>query len=335
MDGKRTRPAAALLAIACLAPLRQGTPRTERLFEPGADPEADLAAARARAGAEDRRVLVEWGTDWDRWCRMLHALEGSDPKIKRELLYEYDVVRVDVGRYDRNLELAAKLGAEPARGIPWLTILAADGTVVLNRAGFRLEAPTPWRPAYDPAKVLDLLVSGRAPRVPAIALLSEALSLAQADGKRVLLHFGSPGSREGRLFETWIAAPPADALLARDYVLRKIDVERTLGGKDLMNGFRRDGRKTLPWFAVLDDDGRALETSETEDGENVGFPTDPGEIAHLVEMIRMTSSRLGAPDLGALAASLEGFADRKPPPKPAPAEPAPRTEDGEDPSEGK
>jgi len=43
----------------------------------------------------------------------------SDAKVARKLMYEYEVVLVDVGRFDRNLELADSYKADLKKnGIP-------------------------------------------------------------------------------------------------------------------------------------------------------------------------------------------------------------------------
>src|SRR6185503_18739486 len=85
------------------------------LFDPSADPVKDIAAAAARAKREDRRVLILWGADWCSWSRSLHSLLTESKRILRAVAGEYEVVRIDVGKYDRNADLLASYGVDLAR----------------------------------------------------------------------------------------------------------------------------------------------------------------------------------------------------------------------------
>src|SRR5688572_5485768 len=76
------------------------------VYDEKADAAADIAAALARAKAENRRVLIQWGGNWCHWCIKLDGLMKKDKKISRKLMYEYDVVKVDIGRHDKHMDLA-------------------------------------------------------------------------------------------------------------------------------------------------------------------------------------------------------------------------------------
>lgn len=56
------------------------------------------------------------------------------------MLYEYDVVLLDVGRFDKNLDLAAKYGADIKSGVPYITILDSTGKLVVNQETGSLES---------------------------------------------------------------------------------------------------------------------------------------------------------------------------------------------------
>ena len=161
------------------------------VYDEKADARADLAAALARAKAHNKRVLVQWGANWCGWCLKLHALCGSDAKIRRKLLYEYEVVRVDVGRFDRNVDLAEELGADfKGNGVPFLTVLDADGKPLAQQETGALEVP--GEPRHDPARVLAFLAEHQAPYLEARELYAAALAEAKAQGKRLFVHIGAP-----------------------------------------------------------------------------------------------------------------------------------------------
>lgn len=106
-----------------------------------------------------------------------------------ELLYEYRVVHVNVGKFDRNMDLAAKYGADlKAAGIPYLTVVDAAGKSLANQETGSLEDG----PEHDPKKVLAFLSGLRAPPQDAQKVFADALARAKEAEKRVLLSFEAP-----------------------------------------------------------------------------------------------------------------------------------------------
>ena len=159
------------------------------IYDANADARAEIAAALATAKKDDKRVLVVYGADWCGWCRKLHDLFKTDPEIRRLLLYEYEQVRVDIGKFDHNMELAEGYGADlHSGGVPYLTVLDADGKVLTNQNTGDLEAG----PRHDPAKVKAFLEKWPAVPREAERVLAEALARAEAAGKMVFLHLGAP-----------------------------------------------------------------------------------------------------------------------------------------------
>jgi thioredoxin-related protein len=98
------------------------------LYDEKADAAAAVEAAKTKAAAENRRVLLVWGSDESTPCKQLDAILEESEKISQKLLYEYDLVRVDAD----NLELARRFGAEVDK-IPHLTVLDAKGAVLAAR----------------------------------------------------------------------------------------------------------------------------------------------------------------------------------------------------------
>src|SRR5690606_25336510 len=60
-----------------------------------ADAREQIAAAMAKAKKENQRVHIQWGGNWCGWCIKLDELCRSDPAIRKELQYEYQVVHID------------------------------------------------------------------------------------------------------------------------------------------------------------------------------------------------------------------------------------------------
>ena len=157
------------------------------MYDESADAAADIAAALDLAKTDNTRVLIQWGANWCGWCKLLHQLFNEDRQIRREILYEYEVVYVDMGRFDKNLDLVEKFGAE-IKSIPYLTILDSNGGVVINQHTEPLEEGS----AHSPERVLEFLTAHQAEYLKAEELLADALMEAGREGKRLFLTFGAP-----------------------------------------------------------------------------------------------------------------------------------------------
>ncbi|MFF4814467.1 thioredoxin family protein [Kitasatospora sp. NPDC001309] len=92
------------------------------------DAEADVKAALARSAGDQRPVLLDFGANWCPDCKVLDKLFRS-PQVTPLLRDDYRVVAVDVGRFDHNLDLAARYVDLRSSGIPALVVLSPDGTV--------------------------------------------------------------------------------------------------------------------------------------------------------------------------------------------------------------
>jgi thiol:disulfide interchange protein len=274
-----------------------------------------IAAALARAKRENRRVLVQWGANWCHWCVLLADLQKKDASISKEILYEYDVVKIDIGQWDKHLELAAKYGADLKKnGVPYLTVLDADGNVITNQDTGSLETGDAEKPAHDPQKVLGFLKSHEATHLEAKAVYDGALANAKKDQKRVFLHFGAPWCGWCHKLDDWLARPEIASVLEKDFVVVKIDQDRMTGGKEMLASLRSDKDGGIPWFAFLDADGNRIVECVNEKG-NIGFPAQPDEIAYFKSMLEKACVKMSKDDIAMITKSLV------PPKKPAANQP--------------
>ncbi|MEO9599860.1 thioredoxin family protein [Parasphingorhabdus sp.] len=135
------------LALMAIVPISAASAEPAKTYHPKATPydrEADsmaeVDAALARAQETDKRVVVVMGGNWCHDSRGL-AFWFSRPRFAAMLDEKYEVVYVDVGQRDRNIDIAQRFGIESLKGTPTVLVLSSQG-LLLNRES----APT-WRNA--------------------------------------------------------------------------------------------------------------------------------------------------------------------------------------------
>jgi hypothetical protein len=99
-------------------------------YDEKANADAAVNAAFARAKKDGKRVLIDLGGNWCTDCIVLaNVLEL--PEIKSFVDAHYEVVSVDIGRYDRNLQIQKRFGLDKRLdGVPSILIANPDGTLV-------------------------------------------------------------------------------------------------------------------------------------------------------------------------------------------------------------
>lgn len=289
--------ATTLLLAGVAGPLPADAPEKGKpdIYDVKADGKALIASAVARARKENQRVLVMFGGNWCGWCHKLHELFQKDPQIARLLLYEYRLVMVDS---NTNREIAAGYGADlEHHGVPYLTVLSADGKVLANQDTGSLEDG----PKHDPAKVKAFLSKWTAPPEDAEKALKDSLARAGAEKKLVLLHFGAPWCPYCRKLDDFL--DQRKDLFDRDYIDLKIDTDRMARGKEV--GQRFLGPSTgIPWMAILDAEGKKLADGDGPQG-NIGYPVEPLEIDHFIGMLKKTARKLGPEQIDEIRKDLE------------------------------
>ena len=88
-----------------------------------ADAMAAVNKARARAKAGHKLLLIDLGGNWCLDCRILAGTMDL-PEVAAFVRRHYEVVTVDVGRFDKNLNVPARYGiTQRLAGVPALLVV--------------------------------------------------------------------------------------------------------------------------------------------------------------------------------------------------------------------
>jgi len=92
-------------------------------YDEDADASAMVAAAKAQARAKHKLLLIDLGGNWCGDCRIL-AGTIEIPEVKAFVAAHYEMVTVDVGHFDKNLQIPAHYGiTKRLEGVPSLLIV--------------------------------------------------------------------------------------------------------------------------------------------------------------------------------------------------------------------
>ncbi|WIT12504.1 thioredoxin family protein [Paucibacter sediminis] len=127
-----------LMLAACLSPLTAAAQGSAKpVYNEQADARAELNLALSQANAQRKNVLVVFGANWCKDCLALDA-KLAEGKLQAESSRRFVTLKVNVGRFDRNTDLAAQMGVPLKKGIPAVAVLGADGQVLSATGGGEL-----------------------------------------------------------------------------------------------------------------------------------------------------------------------------------------------------
>jgi thioredoxin 1 len=109
------------------------------LYPATADAQEEIAEALHTAAATHKRVLVVFGGNW---CYDCHVLDEAfhSPEIAPTLERLFEVVHVDIGQMDKNLDVAKKYDVPLDRGVPAIAVLDSDGKLLFSQKRGEFEA---------------------------------------------------------------------------------------------------------------------------------------------------------------------------------------------------
>lgn len=98
-------------------------------YDETADAKVDIKNALSQATAAHQRVVVVFGANWCGDCKMLDKAihNGASAPL---FAHDFQIVKVNVGRFDKNLEVVKSYGVPLEKGIPEVAILSTNNEVL-------------------------------------------------------------------------------------------------------------------------------------------------------------------------------------------------------------
>ncbi len=128
-----------IVVAATLALGISATAQTRVIYSATADPHADIAQAIKTATADHKHIILDFGGNWCGDCQVLDIYFHQQPNLTL-LENNYVLVHVDIGRMDKNTDVADKYDIPLKRGVPALAVLDARGRLLYSQKNGEFEA---------------------------------------------------------------------------------------------------------------------------------------------------------------------------------------------------
>ena len=107
------------------------------VYDESADAAVLVAQALGKAKTDNKQLLVVFGANWCGDCKMLDG-EFKKPALKALLDAHYVIVKVDVSRFNKNLDVVKPYGDVIKKGIPSIVIATPANQLVYATNGGEL-----------------------------------------------------------------------------------------------------------------------------------------------------------------------------------------------------
>ncbi|MHB1049846.1 MAG: thioredoxin family protein [Bacteroidota bacterium] len=120
-------------------------------YDVKADPNLQLQHAIENAKQSEKRILVEVGGEWCKWCHYLDSFFEKNPDVTAYLKQRFVLIKVNFSPANENKQFLLSY-PKPA-GYPHLYVLDTDGRLLHSQDTAKLEKGQ----GYDRAAVMEFL----------------------------------------------------------------------------------------------------------------------------------------------------------------------------------
>ena len=118
-----------MLKVLFLALLAFSAAAADHPYNEAADAKLEIDQALAQSATAKTPVIVVFGANWCGDCKMLDSAMthgASAPLLSRD----FKIVKINVGRFDKNVDVAKSYGVPLEKGIPAVAILSPKKEVL-------------------------------------------------------------------------------------------------------------------------------------------------------------------------------------------------------------
>jgi hypothetical protein len=256
-------------------------------FAPDFTAKQAVATALESAHNANRRVILLYDGSWCTLCGELHQIATSNGELRQTIHSGYELAHVTVEDFDALQSFALRnLRARMDKKNPLLiTVLDYDGRLVTTWTAARLMDGGRISAAKLRAQLAEFT-----PGAPAEEVFRTALVLLPG-AKAGFVEFRADWCGWCKKLESVFGESDAAPLLAKYYSVISIDIEKNPGANELAKrlGAPQGVESGIPWFAVVDKQGKVKATSEGPQG-NIGYPDTGAERAHFLAVLNSTAA---------------------------------------------
>lgn len=280
-------------------------------FAPDAAARQNVNDALETARQANHRVILIYDGGWCNLCTEAHEAAMSDPKVPELLHSGYELAHVTVDDFDALQQFAQKnlhAKLDKTNGL-LISILDKDGAVLSTWTAARLQDAGHISAAKLKAQLSEWLVGAPAEQVYRTALASLPA------GKAGFVEFRADWCGWCKKMEKFFQDSDAAPVLAKYYSVISIDTEKNSGADELakrLGSPKGSDGGGIPWFAVVDSQGKVVATSEGPKG-NIGYPDTDIEVTHYMSVMKSTAAGITNGELETIAKTIKALKEASAP----------------------
>lgn len=143
--------AVGLAALTAALSAAQG-PKDVHIYPAPEKAAGDVKAALAKAAHNHKRVILDFGGNWCGDCVALDKYFHEAPNAAL-LKANFILVDINIGRVDKNMDIAKTYGVPLEKGVPALAVLDSNGQLLYSQKNGEFEAMR----TLSPSSVTDFL----------------------------------------------------------------------------------------------------------------------------------------------------------------------------------